>query len=77
MIINSNLIGQNISDQLIAKLIDKARAKFHVPAIGVNVMSADAIYITEASGTKVAGMDLPLKKEDYFHTFFKDKTSKI
>jgi len=59
--------SQNISDNEISGIIDKAREKFSLPAIAISVMSAENIYILQIKGNSTHGKSKEVKMGDYFH----------
>ncbi len=61
------LYSQNIADKSVHKLIDRARAKFELPAVAVSLMSADSIYVQVVKGTRIHGTENLVEKNDYFH----------
>ena len=67
MISKSNAKDRIITGEIISRLIDKARTKFHLPSVAINLMSAKEIYLTEIRGTKVSGTNTSVTENDYFH----------
>ncbi|MFZ5354075.1 MAG: serine hydrolase domain-containing protein [Bacillota bacterium] len=56
-----------MNEAYIRKVIEKAREKYHVPAVSVSIVSSEKILLSIQSGVRVYGTSERVTREDYFH----------
>jgi CubicO group peptidase (beta-lactamase class C family) len=65
--INSPKLLSQMNTEELKELIAKAREKYNLPAVAVNLLSSDSVIASEVQGVRVFNSDKTVSKDDFFH----------
>lgn len=70
LVIASIILGggrTQLNEAYVNQVIEKAREKYHVPAVAVSIMDSGQILYSVQNGVRVDGTSEKVTSEDYFH----------
>ena len=65
--INSPKLFSQMNVEELKEIVAKAREKYNLPAVAVNLLNSDSVITSEVQGIRVFNSDKAVSKDDFFH----------